>query len=96
MNGGSCRVGPSNEALTGRGDGKMDGVDEGKDGGCAAAAAAALCCYTVCCCRCSDSAALRHHVPDGENGTWYLVFSLIPGIDSVSYTHLTLPTIYPV
>ena len=43
MNGGSCRVGPSNEALTGRGDGKMDGVDEGKDGGGAAAAAAPLC-----------------------------------------------------
>ena len=29
--------------MTGRGDGKMDGVDEGKDGGGAAAAAAPLC-----------------------------------------------------
>ena len=61
MNGGSCRVGPSNEALTGRGDGKMDGVDEGKDGGCAAAAAAALCVATLlslqrlCCCSSSSA-----------------------------------------
>ena len=31
VHGGSRRVGPSNEAVTGRGDGKMDGVDEGKE-----------------------------------------------------------------
>ena len=43
----SCRVGPSNEAVTGRGDGKMDGVDEENDGGSAAAAAAALCVATL-------------------------------------------------
>ena len=47
MHGGSRRVGPSNEAVTGRGDGKMDGVDEGKDGGGAAAAAAPLCAATL-------------------------------------------------
>ena len=47
MHGGSRRVGLSNEAVTGRGDGKMDGVDEGKDGGGAAAAAAPLCAATL-------------------------------------------------
>ena len=48
MHGGSRRVGPSNEAVTGRGDGKkMDGVDEGKDGGGPAAAAARLCAATL-------------------------------------------------
>ena len=43
MHGGSCRVDPWNEVMTGRRDGKMDGVDEEKEGGSAAAAAAALC-----------------------------------------------------
>ena len=33
--------------MTGRGDGKMGGVDEGKDGGSAAAAAAPLCAATL-------------------------------------------------
>ena len=42
-----------------------------------------LLCVLLHCCRCSDSAAVRHQVPDGENGTWYLVFSLIPGIDYI-------------
>ena len=42
VHGGSRRVGPSNEAVTGRGDEKMDRVDEGKEAGNAAAAAAAL------------------------------------------------------
>ena len=41
------RVGPSNEAVTGRGDGTMDGVDEGKGGGGAAAAAAPMCAATL-------------------------------------------------
>ena len=45
MHGGSRRVGASNEAVTGRGDGKMDGVHGGKDGACAAAAA--LCVATL-------------------------------------------------
>ena len=42
--GDSRTVGPSNEVRlgTGRGDGKMDRVDEGKKGGSAVAAAAAL------------------------------------------------------
>ena len=47
MHGGSRRVRPSNEAVTGRGGGKMDGVDEGKDGGGAAAAAVPLCAATL-------------------------------------------------
>ena len=47
MHGGSRIVGPSNEAVTGGGDGKMDGVDEGKDGEGAAAAAAPLCAATL-------------------------------------------------
>ena len=48
MHGGSRRVNPSNEVMTGRRYGKMDGVDEGKEGGRAAAAAAALvCCYSM-------------------------------------------------
>ena len=44
--GSSRRVGPSNEAVTGKGDGKMDGVDEEKEGG-SVAAAAALCVATL-------------------------------------------------
>ena len=41
-------VNPSNEVMIGRRYGKMDGVDEGKEGGRAAAAAAALlCCYSI-------------------------------------------------
>ena len=48
MHGGSRRVNPSNEVMTGRRYGKMDGVDEGKEGGRAAAAAATLvCCYSI-------------------------------------------------
>ena len=47
MHGGSRRVGPSNEAVTGRGDGKMGGLDEGKDGRGAAAAGAPLCAATL-------------------------------------------------
>ena len=43
VHGGTRRVGTSNEAVTGRRDGKIDGVDEGKERGSAAAAAAALC-----------------------------------------------------
>ena len=71
------RVGPSNEAVTAKRDGKMDGVDEGKDGGVgAAAAAAALCvaCYTVVVA--AATAAVRHRVPDGENGASFL--QLVP------------------
>ena len=71
MHGGGRRVGPSNEAVTGRGDGKMNGVDKGKDGG--GAATAAVCCYTAVVA--AATAAVRHRVPDGKNGTWYLVFS---------------------
>ena len=47
MHGGSCRVGPSNEAVTGRGDEKMDGVGYVKDGGVAASAVDALCVATL-------------------------------------------------
>ena len=48
MYGDSRRVNPSNEAMTGRRYGKMDGVDEEKEGGRAAAAVAALvCCYSI-------------------------------------------------
>ena len=47
VHGGSRTVGPSNEAVSGRGGGKMDGMDEGKEGGSAAAAAAALCVATL-------------------------------------------------
>ena len=46
MHGGSRRVDPWNEVMTGRRDGKMDRVDEGKKGGSADAAAAALCVAT--------------------------------------------------
>ena len=47
MHGGSRRVDPWNEVMTGRRDGKMDRVDEGKKGGSADAAAAALCVATL-------------------------------------------------
>ena len=47
MHGGILRVDPSNEVLTGRRDGKMDEVDEGKEGGSAAVAATALCVATL-------------------------------------------------
>ena len=42
MHGGSRRVDPSNEVMTGGRYGKMDGVDEAKEGGSAAATAAGL------------------------------------------------------
>ena len=47
MHGGSRRVDPSNEVMTGRRDGKMEVMDEGKEGGSTAAAAAALCVATL-------------------------------------------------
>ena len=47
MYGDSRRVNPSNEAMTGRRYGKMDEVNEGKEGGSATAAAAALCIVTL-------------------------------------------------
>ena len=47
IHGGSCRVDPWNEVMTGRREGKMDGVDDGKEGGTAVAAAAALCIATL-------------------------------------------------
>ena len=81
MHGGSRRIGPSNEAVTGRGDEKMDGVDSGKDGGGADTAVAALGVATLLLsllqlllfaivCR------MVKMVP----GIWYQVFSLTPGI----------------
>ena len=48
MHGGSRRANPSNDVMTGRRYGEMDGVDEGKEGGRDAAAAATLvCCYSM-------------------------------------------------
>ena len=47
MHGGSRRVDPSNDVSTERRYGKMDGVDESKEGRSAAATAAALCVVTL-------------------------------------------------
>ena len=59
VHGGSRRVGSLNEAVTGRGDGKMDGWTKGRREG-------------------------------------VLLPLLLLCVKPVSYTHLTLPTIYPV
>ena len=45
--GGSQRGDPWNEVMTGRRDGKMDGVDDVKEGGSTAVAATALCVATL-------------------------------------------------